>query len=265
MLRLIDGARQEGLEVTCDVYPYPAGSTQLIHVLPPEFQAGGAEALTRALEDPAQRVRMRERMESGEDFENISLLVGFENIRATSLHRPENLAFEGRSIAEIAAARGCGPFDALFDLLASEHCAVSMIDFIADEEDIREILRAPFSGVISDATYPVSGLLHPRVYGTFARLIERYVRGEGTLSLTGAVHKVTGQPAERFRLAGKGVIAPGADADLCLFDAANIRERDSYEHPESLSAGMDYVFVRGVPAIAEGEFTGSANGRAIIA
>lgn len=91
------------------------------------------------------------------------------------------------------------------------------------------------------------------------------MRGEGTLSLTEAVHKVTGQPAERFRLAGKGVIAPGADADLCLFDAANIRERDSYEHPDSLAAGMDYVFVRGVLAIAEGEFTGMANGRAIIA
>ena len=265
MLHLIDAARREGLDVMCDVYPYPAGSTQLIHVLPPEFQAGGTEALTAALSDPEQRAKMRRRMETGSDFENISLLVGFENIRATSLHRPENLAFEGRSIAEIAAARGCGAFDALFDLLASEHCAVSMIDFIADEEDIREILRAPFSDVISDATYPVSGLLHTRVYGTFPRLIERYVRGEGTLSLTEAVRKVTGQPAERFHLAGKGVIAPGADADLCLFDAANIRERGSYAQPDSLAAGMDYVFVGGVPAIAEGEFTGKANGRVITA
>ena len=255
MLRLIDGARQEGLEVTCDVYPYPAGSTQLIHVLPPEFQAGGAEALTRALEDPAQRVRMRERMESGEDFENISLLVGFENIRATSLHRPENRPFEGSSIAEIAAARGQEPFDALFDLLTSEHCAVSMIDFIAHEEDICDILRAPFSGVISDATYPVGGLLHPRVYGTFPRLIERYVLEKGVLSLPEAVRKVTRRPAELYGLAGKGRIEPGADADLCLFAPENIHERDSYEHPESLASGMDWVFVSGRPAIEEGEFT----------
>lgn len=255
MLRLIDGARQEGLEVTCDVYPYPAGSTQLIHVLPPEFQAGGAEALTRALEDPAQRARMRERMESGEDFENISLLVGFENIRATSLHRPENRPFEGSSIAEIAAARGQEPFDALFDLLASEHCAVSMIDFIAHEEDICDILRAPFSGVISDATYPVGGLLHPRVYGTFPRLIERYVLEKGVLSLPEAVRKVTRRPAELYGLAGKGRIEPGADADLCLFAPENIHERDSYEHPERLASGMDWVFVSGRPAIEEGEFT----------
>lgn len=254
MLRLIDEARQEGLEVACDVYPYPAGSTQLIHVLPPEFQAGGAEALTRALREPEQRAKMRARMETGSDFENISLLVGFENIRATSLRRPENRPFEGSSIAEIAAARGQEPFDALFDLLASEDCGVSMIDFIADEEDIRDILRAPFSGVISDATYPVGGLLHPRVYGAFPRLIERYVLGEGVLSLPEAVRKITRRPAELYGLASKGRIAPGADADLCLFDPANIRERDTYAQPEQPAGGMDWVFVGGRPAVEEGEF-----------
>ena len=246
MLRLIAEAREDGLDVMCDVYPYPAGSTQLIHVLPPEFQAGGTEALTGALCDPVSRAQMKERMLSGSDFENISLLVGFENIRATSLHRPENLSFEGSSIAEIAKARGQEPFDALFDLLASEHCAVSMIDFIADEDDIREILRAPFSGVISDATYPVGGLLHPRVYGTFARLIERYVVKEKLLSLPEAVHKVTMQPADRFGLKAKGRIAPGADADLLLLSPENVRERDSYEHPDRLAAGFDLVLVAGV-------------------
>lgn len=137
---------------------------------------------------------MRERMLAGSDFENISLLVGFENIRATSLHMPENQGFEGRSIAEIAQMRGVSDFDALFDLLASEHCAVSMIDFIADEQDIEDILRAPFSGVISDATYPTSGLLHPRVYGAFPRLIERYVFAKKTLTPRGG-GKESNQPA----------------------------------------------------------------------
>ena len=255
MLRLIGEARQDGLDIMCDVYPYPAGSTQLIHVLPPEYQAGGTEALTAALLDPLTRERMRERMETGSDFENISLLVGFENIRATSLHRPENLEFEGRSIAEIAASKDSSDFDALFDLLASEHCAVSMIDFIADEEDICDILRAPFSGVISDATYPASGLLHPRVYGTYPRLFERYVLGKSVLSLPEAVRKVTRQPADRFGLRTKGRIEPGADADLCLFDPSALRERDSYEHPETLATGMDYVLVGGRPAIAEARFT----------
>ena len=139
---------------------------------------------------------------------------------------------------------------------------MSMIDFIADEADIEAILRAPFSGVISDATYP-DGLAHPRVYGAFPRLLERYVRERGVLTLPEAVRKLTRQPAERFRLAGKGRIEPGADADLCLFDPARVRETGTWQHPDQLSEGMDWVFVNGVPAVAEGVFTGRPGGRSL--
>lgn len=263
MLALLAEARREGLDVSCDVYPYPAGSTQLIHVLPPEFQVGGLEALTEALRTPAVRAEMRRRMETGTDFENISLLAGFENIRATSLHLPENRKLEGRSIAEIAQLRNQDPFDALFDLLASEHCAVSMIDFIASEEDIDTILRAPFSSVISDATYPVGGLLHRRVYGTFPRLLETYVRGRQVLSLPEAVRKITRLPAERMGLSKKGRIAVGADADLCLFRPEAVHETDTWSAPEQLARGMDYVFVNGVPAVAEGTFTQAHSGQVL--
>ncbi|MBD5169476.1 MAG: amidohydrolase family protein [Oscillibacter sp.] len=262
MLRLIAEAREDGLDVMCDVYPYPAGSTQLIHVLPPEFQAGGVDALTAALQNPEDRRTMRRRMETDSDFENIAALVGFENIRAASFHLPENAAFEGCSIAEIAAAQGKDPYDALFDLLAAEHCTVSMIDFIADETDIEDILRAPFSGVISDATYP-AGLAHPRVYGAFPRLLEVYVKERGVLTLPEAVHKLTRQPAERFQLTGKGRIEVGADGDLCLFDPARIHETGTWRVPDQLAQGMDWVFVNGIPAIADGVFTGSASGRFI--
>lgn len=260
MLALLAQARQEGLDVACDMYPYPAGSTQLIHVLPPEFQRGGLEALTSALREPETRTLIRRRMETGQDFENISLLVGFENILATSLRLPENAAFEGRSIAEIAGAQGKDPFDALFDLLLSERCAVSMIDFIAAEEDMEAILRTPFSGVISDATYP-GGLLHPRVYGTFPRLLETYVRQRQVLSLPEAVRKITSQPADRFSLTGKGRIAVGADGDLCLFTLENIHETAAWKTPETLAQGMDWVFVNGMAAIADGAFTGLCGGR----
>lgn len=258
MLRLIAQAREEGVDVMCDVYPYPAGSTQLIHVLPPEFQSGGLADLTAALQDLSVRREMRRRMENGTDFENIAALVGFENIRAASFHRPENAPFEGLSIAEIAEKQGKDPYDALFDLLAEEHCTVSMIDFIADEEDISDILRAPFSGVISDATYP-DGLAHPRVYGTFPRLLERYVKKQ-VLTMPEAVHKLTGQPAARFRLTGKGRVEPGADGDLCLFEPAHIHETGTWTAPDRLAQGMDWVFVGGKPAIAEGQFTGLAGG-----
>ena len=262
MLRLIAQAREEGLDVMCDAYPYPAGSTQLIHVLPPEFQSGGIERLTAALRDQPARRKMRQRMENDSDFENIAALVGFENIRTASFRQPEHAAFEGRSIAEIAEKQGKDPYDALFDLLAEEHCAVSMIDFIADERDISDILRAPFSGVISDATYP-EGLCHPRVYGAFSRLLERYVKEQGVLTLPEAVHKITGQPAERFQLKGKGRIAPGADGDLCLFDPANVHETGTWTSPDQLAVGMDWVFVNGVPAIAEGQLTGNAGGKCL--
>lgn len=263
MLALLDRARQEGLDAACDVYPYPAGSTQLIHVLPPEFQAGGLEALTAALQTPSARAEMRRRMETGTDFENISLLAGFENIRATSLHLPENRELEGKSIAEIAERRGRDPFDALFDLLASEHCAVSMIDFIASEADIDAILRAPFSSVISDATYPAGGLLHRRVYGAFPRLLETYVRRLGVLSLPEAVRRITRLPAERLGLAKKGRVEAGADADLCLFRPEAVHEADTWAAPERLAQGMDYVFVGGVPAVAEGRFTEARPGQVL--
>lgn len=262
MLARIAAAREEGLDVSCDVYPYPAGSTQLIHVLPPEFLSGGTAALTAALRDPEQRRQMRRRMETGRDFENIADLAGFDNILAASLKRPEHRAFEGRSIAYIADAQGKDPFDALFDLLAAEDCGPSMIDFIAHEDDIADILRAPFSGVISDATYP-AGLLHPRVYGTYPRLLETYVAQRGVLTLPQAVHKITRQAADRFGLTKKGRIEAGADADLCLFSLEHIHETGTWADPEQLAQGMDYVFVNGVPAVAEGRFTGARSGKAL--
>ena len=139
-----------------------------------------------------------------------------------------------------------------------------MIDFITHEDDIADILRAPFSGVISDATYPTSGLLHPRVYGAFPRLVETYVRKRQILSLPDAVRKVTRLPADRFRLPRKGRIAPGADADLCLFRPENLRESGDYADPARCAAGMDFVFVGGVPAIENGRRSDRMNGALLI-
>lgn len=176
------------------------------------------------------------------------------------IHRHADAALFRPGFGRAELAQGKDPYDALFDLLAAENCAVSMIDFIADEADIEDILRAPFSGVISDATYP-AGLCHPRVYGAFPRLLERYVKERGVLTLPEAVRRITQLPAERFHLAGKGIIAPGADGDLCLFDPAAIHETGTWTEPDRLAQGMDWVFVGGVPAVEEGTFTGNAGGR----
>lgn len=261
MLQMLRAARAEGVDITCDVYPYPAGSTQLIHVLPPEFQAGGMDALTEALLDPEKREIMRQRMKTGSDFENISLLVGFENIQATSLRMPENKAFEGMNIVQIAEKQGKDVYDALFDLLASEHCTPAMIDRITHDNDIDAILKEPYSSVISDATYPEDGLMHPRVYGNIPRLLEHYVKERGLLTIEEAVHKITGLPAWRFGLKTKGRIQPGCDADLCLFDLNNIHQTGTWTDPARFAAGMDTVFVMGKPARWEGEFTDHFGGQ----
>ena len=203
---------------------------------------------------------MRARMETGSDFENITLLVGFENVVAIGLQTDEYRPFEGKSIAEVAQALQKDPFDALFDLLAAERCEAGMIDFITDEEDVRDILRAPFSGVISDATYPGTGRVHPRVYGTFARLIEKYVVREKLLTLEQAVHKVTGQAAERFGFEHKGRVAAGMDADLLLFSPESIRENGTYAQPKVCASGFDEVLVLGQRVIENGVYRGGRNG-----
>ena len=263
MLDMLRRAREEGIDVTCDVYPYPAGSTQLIHVLPPEFQAGGMDALTEALLNPEKRAVMRHRMETATDFENLSLLVGWENIQATSLRQPENQRFEGKTIIEIADMQHKDPYDAIFDLLASEHCAPSMIDRITHQDDIDLILKADFSSVISDATYPENGLMHPRVYGNVPHLLDEYVRQRGLLTIEEAVRKLTFLPASRFSLSSKGHIAPGLDADLCLFDLENIRQTGTWTQPDQLAAGMDTVFVMGRPALENGVFTDHFGGQVL--
>ena len=263
MLGMLRQARAEGVDITCDVYPYPAGSTQLIHVLPPEFQAGGMDALTAALLDPEKRAIMKERMKTGSDFENISLLVGFENIQATSLRLPENKPFEGMNIVQIAQAQGKDVYDALFDLLASEHCTPAMIDRITHDNDIDAILKEPYSSVISDATYPEDGLMHPRVYGNIPRLLEHYVKERKLLTIEEAVHKITGLPAWRFGLDAKGKIEVGTDADLCLFDLNNIHQTGTWTEPAQLAAGMDMVFVMGKPALENGVYTDHFGGQVL--
>lgn len=182
---------------------------------PPEFQAGGMEALTAALQDAQQRAAMRQRMETGTDFENISLLVGFENILPTSLHDPADQSWEGVSLADMADRQGRDPFDVLFDLLAREHCAASMIDRITDQADIDDILRAPFSSVISDATYPRGrsaaspGVRHvPQGSGILRP-------GTAVLTLPEAVCKMTRSRRTGWVLIRKGRLMWGARRRAC--------------------------------------------------
>ena len=262
-LERMEKARAEGQDVSCDVYPYTAGSTQLIHILPHDFLTGGTEAVTERLRDPRQRTILTERIKTGRDFDNIAGMVGWENILCSTLNQPENRPYEGMSIAAIAEAQGKDPFTCAYDLLVSEHCAITMIDFITADSDIGRILRDDHAGVISDSTYPTEGKLHPRVCGTFARIIEKFVEQDRVLTLEQAVRKMTSVPAAALRLQGKGTIAPGMDGDLCIFDPKAIHERGDYRDPFQYAEGMEYVLVDGVPAIEEGEFAAMDRGRVL--
>ena len=218
------------------------------------------EALTEHLADPAFRETLKARMLTGSDFENISLLAGFENIVVSSVRLDGLRQYEGQSIAQIAEQQGKDPFTCLFDLLQAAHCDVTMIDFIAAEDDICDILRDTHSCVISDSTYPTTGMLHPRVYGTYTTLLEHFVREKQVLSLEAAVHKVTGRPAAVMGLRTKGVLAQGMDADINIFDPAQIHTRATYQDPAQFSDGLDTVFVSGQPAILNGALTGRKDG-----
>lgn len=262
-LALLHDAKQRGMDVSCDVYPYTAGSTQLLHILPPEFLEGGMDAVVARLANPAQREMLAHRIESGDGFDDIAKLAGWDGIFLTSLHEPEDAPFLGKSIAQEAAMEHKTPLDACCDLLIREHCQVTMIDLMASETDIVSILQSPLSSLISDATYPTEGQLHPRVYGSCARLLEHFVGELRALTLEQAVRKMTGAPAEALRLADRGRLAVGGKADLCVFDLQSIHERGTYQHPAQTAAGMTAVYVNGQLAVENGQLTGAKAGQII--
>lgn len=263
-LELLDRARQEGLDVSCDVYPYTAGSTQLLHIIPPEFLQGGTEAAMARLADPDIRVQLRQRLATGTDFENIVQLAGWENIRMSTLIQPENKPYEGMSIQEAAQLQGKDPLDCCCDMLVSENGAITMIDFITCETDIARILQYDRSNIISDATYPTEGIPHPRLYGAFPRVISKYVMQDKVLTLAQAVRKMTAIPADLLGLTGKGHLSVGADADINVFDPHQLCETGTYAKPDQFAAGLEAVFVNGDLALHRDQYTGIKAGSVLL-
>ena len=262
-LSMLQRAKDEGMDVGCDVYPYTAGSTQLLHILPPDYLTGGMEAVVERLRDQSVRRELAERIESGVGFDDIAKLAGWDGIYLTSLHCPEDHPYQGHNLMEIAALMGQDPLSSCCELLAREHGQITMIDFMASEEDICAILRSPLSCVISDATYPTEGQLHPRVCGNVTHLLEHFVREKKALSWEQAVHKLTGRPAQVLGLTGKGRLEAGCDADVCMFAPEALHERATYTEPQQTSQGMSLVLVAGEIALENGKPTGICAGRAV--
>ena len=259
-LELMAQARTEGLPVTCDAYLYEAGSTQLLHLLPPDFLEGGVDVISERLRDKHQRDILRDRIKNDHNFDNIAQMIGWENIIISSLQLPEYQELIGKTMEEASDLLKLDPVDALCRVLSDERCAVTMIDRINCEDDIRCILKDPCSSVISDATYPSVGLPHPRVYATYARIIEKYVLQDKLLTLPEAIRKITLLPAQSMRIASKGAIAVGMDADINIFDPREIHAHSTFEAPRRHSEGMRYVLVGGKYALFDGKLTETKNG-----
>jgi len=247
-LELIRRARERGVIVHQDVYPYTAGNTYLKAVLPPEFHEGGNEATLERLSDPEQLRALRETLESDTShFQNFVAEAGYDGILIafTPSHR-----FEGRTIAEIATDLGCSAFDALIQVLVSEQLSAMMTIFLMHEEDIARVLRDEYTVIGSDGAAPgVQGRHHPRSYGTFPRVIAQHVRELGTVTLESAVRKMTGLPARIFNIPDRGTIAPGKFADLVAFDPRTFSDDLDYRDPVRTPKGLAWVTMRGTEVV----------------
>ncbi|WP_283138944.1 N-acyl-D-amino-acid deacylase family protein [Rhizohabitans arisaemae] len=255
------GLRAAGMDVTCDVYPYTAASTSLSAMLPPWANDGGIDALITRLRSPEQRERMRQAIREGvAGWENTVGNGGWDRISVACA--PRHRAAEGRTVAEIAVERGSDPLDVAAELLIAERGEVTIISHSMREDDVQRVLTGSFSMIGSDGV-PKPGHPHPRWAGTFARVLGRYVRDLGLLTIESAVHKMTGMAAERFGLAGRGVIRDGAHADLVVFDPGLVADGATYTDPLLPPGGVRTVVVAGEIVVADGADTGRHPGKVL--
>jgi N-acyl-D-amino-acid deacylase len=267
VLALIDRANDEGLDVTADVYPYTASSTSLRTLLPDWALEGGIDAMLARLADAETRARIRRDVLDPPTGESMAVRVGWDNVMIS--WAPTRPDVQGKRLSQIAGARGVDPFDAAADLLVEERGRASMILFQMDESDLRRALVHPRVMIGSDgsslAPYGelAGGKPHPRNYGTFPRVLGEYVREQRVLSLAQAIHKMTGLPARRLGLRDRGVIRPGAKADLVVFDARRVADQATYEDPHRYPTAIEHVLVAGRFVIKHGEHTGSLPGRVL--
>jgi N-acyl-D-amino-acid deacylase len=262
-LQRLEEERARGLEITVDQYPYTAGSTTLASALPPWAQDGGVPRILERLRDRAMRREIKAAMASDPQHgENMLRGCRWDEVLIASVKTARNKIYEGKHMQEIAQMRGEEPLESVLNLLLEEECAVAMIIFTMAEEDVRTVMRHPATMVGTDGIWS-HGKPHPRIYGTYARILGHYVREERLLSLEEAIRKMTSFPAQKFGLWKKGMVREGMDADLVIFDPHTIAERSSYQDPHQYPAGMPYVIVNGQVVVDQERYTGQLAGRVV--
>jgi len=259
---LLDRAPGDGVDVTFDQYPYTAGSTMMSSLLPPFAHAGGTDMLLARLSSPEQRTAIREAMlVTGKGWQSNIHNVAWDQIFVAAVASEANAVYVGQSVAAVAERRGTDPFDTVFDLVLEEANAVSMVSFYQGEEIVRAIMRHPLHTVSTDGL--LSGSPHPRVYGSFPRILGHYVRDEKVLSLAEAVHHMTGSPARRLGLRQRGLIREGYFADITVFDPGTVIDRATYANPKQFPIGITHVLVNGRLVVDDERVCGALAGRVL--
>jgi len=271
VVKFVDDARASGLDIEADTYAYTAWNNSLSAFIPPWAHDGGDQKLMERLKDPTTRARIRkDMMTPSTSWDNEwQEIPGPEAILVASVLNPDLRPMQGKRISEIAKSWNKDPIDTICDLLVQDHAATDVSVFGMQESDVELALRQPWVSIDNDSsgTSP-EGILgqehpHPRAYGTFPRVLGKFVREQHLLSLPEAIRKMSALPAGRVRLTDRGVLKQGMWADIVVFDPATIHDVATYENPNQLSVGMQYVLVNGVPIIAEGKMTGALPGRVL--
>ena len=267
----VETARREGVRVTADMYPYTAGATGLDASLPPWVQEGGHARFTSRLRDPALRGRLVGEMRTpGEGWENMLVLAGSPDAVLLSSFKNDALKHHtGATLAAVARERGSSPEETILDLIVEDDSRVGATYFLMSEENVRRQIALPWMSFASDsASLAPEGVFlrsapHPRAYGTFARILGRYVRDERAAPLEEVIRRLTSFPCETLGIAGRGRLAAGGHADVVVFDPATIRDHATYAEPHRYATGVHHVLVNGVPVIRDGEHTGATPGQVV--
>jgi N-acyl-D-aspartate/D-glutamate deacylase len=267
----IERARADGVDIAADTYAYPAWANELSAFIPPWAHDGGDAKLIERLKDPAVRLRLKRELATvSADWDNEWQSVpGPEAIQFSTVLNPNLLNIQGRTLAEVAKSRGKDPMDTLFDILIEDGAQTHVAVFAMSEPDIALAAVQPWVSFCNDSagTSP-EGLLakefpHPRAYGTFPRVLRKYVREERRMRLEEAIRKFTSLPASRLRLNDRGVLKAGMWADVVVFDPQVITDRATFAAPNQLSVGMQWVLINGVPVVADGASTGALPGQVL--
>lgn len=263
-IRLIEGARERGVRIWVDQYPYTANSTFLHALVPPDEISQGIPALIENLKnkDKCRTIINKIEHDHGQGWENfVAHAGGWSGVRVLSV--PATSEWEGKLISEIANETGISPGEVFCQLLIKNEGRGMVVTYTMSEEDVKQILKTPFQVVGSDGL-PGEGGVHPRLYGTFPRLIAKYVRDEKVISLPEAIRKMTGEPAKLFGLERRGVIREGNVADITVFDFERIEDLATYQSPNEYPSGIDWVLIGGEIVVKDGNVIKWGQGKVII-